>query len=78
VRILDKAEQVVAEGNARSILDLHFMYMAMIQANYADRENVLEPGSRHRGLLRPNRDLTTVVGCVPKGAWLLPPKPYGF
>lgn len=36
--MLAKAEQLVAEGAAKSILDLHFMYMAEIQTNYRDRD----------------------------------------
>jgi tetratricopeptide (TPR) repeat protein len=38
-RMLEKAEQLVAEGASRNILDVHFMYMAEIQANYPDRDS---------------------------------------
>jgi hypothetical protein len=37
--MLAKAEQLVAEGAAKSVLDLHFMYMAEIQTNYRDRDS---------------------------------------
>lgn len=36
--ILAKAEQLVAEGAAASILDLHYLYMTEIQMNYRDRD----------------------------------------
>jgi hypothetical protein len=41
--MLEKAEQLVAQGVAKSILDLHFMFMAEIQTNYRDRD--VRPGA---------------------------------
>jgi hypothetical protein len=42
-KMLAKAEQLVAQGTTRNILDLHFMFMAEIQTNYRDRES--RPGA---------------------------------
>lgn len=43
IAMLAKAEQLVAEGAAKNVLDLHFMYMAEIQTNYRDRDS--RPGA---------------------------------
>jgi hypothetical protein len=41
--ILAKAEQLVTQGAAGSVLDMHFMFMAEIQTNYRDRDS--RPGA---------------------------------